>query len=380
MQPKYLGPLYDSWSPPTLLYRDKELRQILHLTVEAPVPNNLWIEGEKGLGKTLTCQFFAQEVEARGAGAVFYVQCGSSFIQSLRMACEREGVHVPFRNLNPLGVVSAVLKKSPNLTTYYWVIDDPERVRDPRSLNDFVRDAYNVFNQQGKRHAILIATRMSLKKAYAFLDVLKSDSRLHPQPLIFQPYGVDEMVKIFEQRLHYAFERDDVYDSDALCIIAKHLWRIGSDIREGLEILRRSVLEIAGEKLAQKDAELAVEWAKKSWWREKLLALPPHWAYLVYIAAKISGNAGEGTALVDASNVIHKYRRDLIDNFKVEPLGKTSIYHALKRMSEMHGLFTIEKVKQGGLDILKLRFDQGEAGHIIQAGEEINWEIIFPPP
>ena len=373
MKPKYLAPLYDDWSPPTLLYRDKELREILRLTVEAPAPSNLWIEGGKGLGKTLTCQFFAQEAKARGAGVVFYVQCGSSLNQSLKRACEREGVRVPYRNLNPLGVVSAALKQHPSSKAYYWVIDDPERVRDTRSLSDFIRDAYNIFNQHGKRYAMLIVTRMSLKKAYTYLEVFKEDSRLHPAPIIFQPYGVDEMIKIFEQRLHYAFERDDVYDVEALVTIAKHLWRVGSDIREGLEILRRAVLEIADQKLTQSDAEKAVEWAKKNWWRAKLLALPPHWAYLAYIAAKRGRRAEEGTVLADAFDVIDKYKDSLANELKIEPLGKTSTYHALRRMSEIDGLFTIEKVKQGKVEVLKLRFDEGEARHIIQAGDEIDW-------
>jgi len=47
MQPKYLAPLYETWSPPRLLYRDKELARMLKYTAEAPIPFNMWIEGKR---------------------------------------------------------------------------------------------------------------------------------------------------------------------------------------------------------------------------------------------------------------------------------------------------------------------------------------------
>lgn len=376
MKPAYLAPLYDDWNPPTLLHRDKELRQILRFTVELPAPQNLWIEGEKGLGKTLTCKFFAQEVKARNAGAVVYIQCGSSFNQSAKAACEREGVHVPFRALNPYGIVSTLLKQRPGEAAYYFVIDDPERVRDTRSIDNFVRDVYNILNYHGKRHAVLMVTRMSLKRAYSVFEVLKADSRLHPTPIIFQPYSAGEIVQIFKQRLHYAFTRDDVYDEDALYTIAQHIWMVGSDVREALEILRHAVLDVAEDRLTKSDAVEAVDWAKKGWWREKMLSLPPHWAFLIYVAAKNARRAEEGIVEIKAHDAIDIYKlcaRDL----NIDPLGKTTIYYALKKMSETEGFFTLEKERPGKIEILKLRFDEEEAKRITQAGDELDWRFTL---
>jgi len=370
--PEYLAPLYEEWNPPFLLHRDKELRKILHFTIESPIPENLWIEGAKGLGKTLTCKFFAQEVKARNAGVVFYISCGPSFNQALKTAFEKEGVHIPMRMLSTYGAVSTLLKQLPSEKPYYFIIDDPEHVRDPRSIDDFVRDAYNILTWEGKKYAILIVTRISLKKAYSVYEVLKADSRLHPIPIIFQPYNAAEIAQILKQRLHYAFTRDDVYEEDALYVIAEHIYRVGSDVREALEILRYAVLKIAKEKLTRNDAEEAVEWAKKEWWKEKLLSLPPHWAFLAYIAAKSSRALEEGVTAVEAYNVVQQYKSKC-DELRVDPLGKTTTYYALKKMGEAEGLFSIERVKIGGIYALRLMFDEDEAKRIEQAGEEIDW-------
>jgi Cdc6-like AAA superfamily ATPase len=366
--------LYDTWSPPTLLYRDKELAQMLNYTTEAPIPCNLWIEGEKGLGKSLTCKFFCQEVEARGRGTAFYIQCGSSFKSSIKEICEKRGLRVTFRDLNPIGVVKSILKWRPEEDTFFLIIDDPERVRDTRAVDDFIRDAYDTFLNNGRRHATIVASRLSVRKASEIFECLRSDSRLHPTPIVFRPYTTEEIVQILRQRLHYSFECDDLYDLHAVYVIARHVSRIGSDIREALEILRRAVLHIAKEKLTTREAEEAVEWAKKSWWKEKLQALPPHWAFLLYTAAKIARRSEEGVVEADAYEVVGKYKGELRKpEIGADPLGKTSIYHALKRMSDIHGFFTIEKARNKGREILKLRFDEGEARHIVQAGDEMDW-------
>jgi len=300
-----------------------------------------------------------------------YIPCGSSLRRSLKKACERRGIHVTFRDLNPVGVITTLLNWRPKEERFFLVMDDPERVRDTHAVDDFVRDAYDTFLDSGKYYAIIMVTRLSLKKAYETYECLK-DSRFRPIPMVFRPYTVTEITEILRQRLHYAFERDDVYDLDALKTIAKHVYRIGSDIREAIEILRYAVLNVAKKRLTVYDAEEAVEWAKKNWWIERLMSLPPHWRLLLYTAAKMARKEkGEGLK-AKAYEVIDEYKSALKKQTGVKPLGKTSIYHALKKMGDVYDFFMIEKVMNGGRRILELQFDEEEARHIVQAGDEMD--------
>lgn len=374
MEPKYTAPLYDDWDPPILLHREKELRCMLGLTVESQMPCNLWVEGAKGLGKTLTCRFFAGEVRARGAGKPFYIQCGTSLNKSIEVACSREGIRLKQRELNPMGFINAILKAFPEEKAYYLILDDPENVKDIRTVDGFIRDAYNTLTNAGKKFAIIVVTRMSMKYAERVMRVLGSDSRLNPYPLVFNSYSVPEITNILEQRLNFAFERSDAWDREALHVIARYIYRVGGDIRDALSILRHAV-KIAKDKLTVEDAVEAVEYSKNAWWSSQLRALPPHWAFILYIAAKNAQVKGE-VAEVDVATVIAKYK-EAARNLEFDPLSKTPTYNALKKMCGIKGLFDLEKIKSGQHESLIMRFEASSVKHIIKVGEAIDWEFIL---
>ncbi|MEM2189413.1 MAG: hypothetical protein QXG35_08815 [Nitrososphaerota archaeon] len=231
VEPKFVAPLFDNWDPPRLLHREGELREMLRHAAESSMPSNLWVEGAKGLGKTLTCKFFAEEVASKGLGKPLYIHCGSSLNNSIKRLCEREGVRITQRDLNPLGFVGSVLNAFPEEGRFYFIIDDPENLKDLRALDSLIRAVYNTLTAEGKIFSIIIVTRMSLKFAEHKMDSLRSDSRLNPHPIVFRPYDVPEIVSILEQRLHFATGESEAWDREALFVIAKHIFRVGSDIR-----------------------------------------------------------------------------------------------------------------------------------------------------
>lgn len=374
METKHAAPLYSDWIPPKLLHREDELRQMLEHAAETSLPSNLWVEGAKGLGKTLTCKFFAEEVVAKALGTPFYIQCEPSFTNSLRRVYVEKGIKVRQRDVSPSWFADVVLRAFPDERMFYFIIDDPETVKDLRVVDGFIRHIYNVMTSRGRQFSIIVVTRMSLTYAERVMESLKSDSRLRPIPIVFKPYNVSEMTNILKQRLYFAFEGENLWDDEAVVTIANHVARVGSDAREALDILRHSV-RIAKDRLTVKDAEDAVDHSKNTWWESQLLALPKHWAFILYLAAK-NAYMKHDVAEVDAPKVIETYKREA-RKYNVEPLSKTPIYNALRKMSEARGFFDLEKSRSGWHETLILRFDESSARHIIKAGDRLNWEEML---
>ena len=353
-------PLRDDYKPPVLLFRDEQLRQMFQMTVEARIPHNLWLQGEQGLGKTLTCQFFADEVEARGLGKVFFLRCERSMRNAMMKLCERYRLNISKKFLSPSAIASAALEQTPD-GLLAFVIDEPESSYSLKDVVSFAHTLYNTLVDESARFAIIFASRMLFIKA---ARILSADSRLKAYPISFAPYSEGQIRQILRQRLEIALA-EGAYDPEALSILAKHIWRVGSDLREALKIMRRAV-EIADARLTKDVMLESIEYGKNEWWRNQILDMPPHWALLLYLAAKLAHERNQ--VKVPQSDVIDEYAK-VASGYK--KLGRATTYYILNDLAK-RGFFKQEQGKGFGNPIY-LVFDEDERDRIVKVGGELAW-------
>lgn len=373
MRVKTFVPLSDDFKPPKLLHRDKQLRDMLKLIVERDVPENLWLEGGKGLGKTLTCKCFADEVEARGAGKVIFMQCERSMKRAMESVCSCYGLPIPAREASPSSIASAVSKEYRNVGVLVFIIEEPENASSLLNVCSFTHTLYNVLLETcGKsRFSICFTSRLLFSVAEREFEGEK-DSRLGLRPIIFNQYDAQQITDILRQRLDLMFEASaDAYDEEALYLIARHVWRVGSDIREALKITRMAV-ELAENKITREVAEEAIERSKREWWLNQILQLPPHQAFLLYLAAEEACSNAGFTAL--QANVVDKYIRRT-ESMGVDRLDRRTVYYMLSDLAKK-GFYGTEQIHAFGKP-LKLTFDKRDAERIIEACKNINWDKML---
>jgi len=365
MRAKSMIPLTDDFEPPILLYRDEQLQRMLQLTTSG-YPENLWLEGDKGLGKTLTCRYFAKELEARGIGKTFFLQCSRSLGKSMEMMRDQYHLNIPKRSLSPSSIATAIAKQHPQFPLITFVIEEPEECRSWNDIRHFVHSLYNaLLNQRGRlRFSICFTSRVLFTNAIRELED-RYDSRLQLSPIIFPAYSEEQVVGILKQRLTYALEDSSKYDEDALYIIARHVVRVGGDIREALKILRHSI-ELADEKLTKDSARAAVEWAKDTWWEKQLYGLPPHLAFILYLAAV---EALKGDGATTAAKVLSVYEQHLKTGGL--SVGRRTFYYVISKLAEK-GFFTQEREKGFGSPV-EIVFHLDDARRIVKAGEKVEW-------
>jgi len=372
MKVRTFAPLSEDFKPPKLLHRDVQLQEMLKYTLGTGIPENLWLEGGKGLGKTLTCKCFADEVEARGAGKVLFVQCERSMRRALESTCSRYGLPVWSGRASPSTVALAANKAYGNAALLTFIVEEPENV-DLDNLRSFIHVLYNTLLEvRGRlRFNICFTSKLLYSVAERELEG-ERDSRLALKPITFNPYDATQIVDILKQRLNLMFDKPlEAYEEEALIIIAQHVRRIGSDIREALKITKVAV-ELAEDRLTHEVAEKAVEWSKKKWWLDQLLQLPEHQAFLLYLAAENALSNAECAVL--QADVVDKYMLKC-QNMGVDALGRRTIYNLLSDLAGK-GFYKTQQIHVFGKPV-KLIFHRGDAERIVEAGRELKWKDML---
>jgi Cdc6-like AAA superfamily ATPase len=372
LKPKTFLPLMDEFKPPKLLYRDEQLQKMMSLVYERGLPENLWLEGEKGLGKTLTCRCFADEVQARGNNRVFIMRCERSIKMSLENMCEVYRVHVPKKRLSPSSVARKIVEDNPNVDLLVFIIDEPEEVHPFNEVAHFTHSLYNALSDLrekfGFRFSICFASRILYINAVRLMEG-RRDSRLGLRPVSFPPYNADQIVGILRQLLSIMFDDVGICEEEALGYLARHIERVGSDIREAKRALKYAI-ERSEDQITLAVMADAVEFIKDEWWRDQLANLPPYCAFLLYTAAELAQPGVEGYEASQSDVVDRCIQR--LRALEVDRPGLRTIYYILSKIAEK-GFF--KQMRSSGFgNPIRLVFDKGDVKHIIRVGRSINWK------
>ena len=191
--------------PPTLVARENELQEITDYVVNTPFSTeNLWVSGNAGLGKTLTCKFFATKVEKEKLGKAFYMGCEKSIRNSIDKV--RTHYHLPIarRDISASTFASAVLEAFPN-TKYFFIIDEPDKAYAKRDIANFVHCLWNYLIDEHCKFSFLFISKFDVVRAGKIFpaDTL---SRLQLKSVIFPVYDAPEIVAILRQRLDHVMD------------------------------------------------------------------------------------------------------------------------------------------------------------------------------
>jgi Cdc6-like AAA superfamily ATPase len=366
MQPKLWSPLSDDYKPPLLLFRAEQLNAMFKLATH-PVPSNIYIQGDHGLGKTLTTRFFRDEIEASGAGKCYHIEVKHKIVDTLKDMKSRCGFEVPDYMLSPSSLTEEILRESEKEDLICLIIDEPQKAHSMQDINHMIFDFYQDFFEKRKLSIIIVSQMIfSILPQHLLPDTL---SRLQLKPILFPNYDVPEIVEILKQRLHYMLDESQ-YELDGLVALASHIRRIGSDIREALDILRFAVEE-ADACITKGVVHKAVEWGKQRWWKSELESLPPHWAYILFLTALSCLKYKAATQ----PRVMYQYHTNA-KHLDVDPIGRRTIYYAFNKLAEK-GYFTQRQEGFGRSRTTHLLMDESDRDHIIQAGKEFDWSMLL---
>jgi Cdc6-like AAA superfamily ATPase len=317
-----------------------------------------------------------QEVEARKAGKVFYIACERSLRNSLEELCRIHDLKIPRRAISASSVCEEVTKKY-DAPRYVFILDEPEKVYKTAvsDIANFVHPLYNYMVSNKKNFNVIFVSRDTKLRANNYLptDTL---SRLRLQGIIFPRYTFPQITSILIQRLALALDNSQ-YDKAAVSMLSKHIYRIGGDMRQALQILRHAVFDLATDKLTTKVSEQAVEWGKLEWWKSQLTdRVPgPHWAFVTFIAAQLSKNNGDNKAFTVDQPAVMKTYAELCAEKDIHPLGTSSVYYIIDQISNRFGFFK-QHLEKNGVHA-QLIFEEHDREHILRAGKTINWTDAF---
>ena len=326
-----LFPLSDAWTPPKLLVRDNQLNILLSAR-DSDFPKNFWINGEKGLGKSLTAQIYCKMTKNS-----FILECKSkSFKENCRMFAMHHGVK-PKSTSEPISLIletiEANLQEDGEPVTFF--IDDIDRLEPlviKRDLSTYLSSLYDLMPQISKRFSIHIITT----KPFAYMEKNLSDwciSRLRFKSLTFPRYSKQEIEELLLQRLKY-IENLQV-QPEAVALIADKISRIGGDFRKALE-LTRNAIEAEG---ALTLSAVSKAWSdeKTQFWKGQITQLPYHAALLLGCIIEVTIRRHEGVKSeppyfpVSWNEVKERYRVRCRD-FGVSPQSDKMLYYWLEQL------------------------------------------------
>jgi len=268
-------PLSENWTPPEILIREKQLNELLN-SIRSPYPNNYWIFGNRGLGKTLiarvTCQLISKS---------YYISCSSSFKESIRMFALKNGIEPKSYEGVTTTILRVIESKNQDNDNKYAVIffDDVDKLAGgtfKRDLGLYLHDLYDRLLEEDYIFSINLITTVSYNEIKKYFSP-PAMSRLKFKPLFFPNYNRDEIFALLKQRLSYIKTLE--YDEEAIETIAYKVSRIGGDFRKALEITRNSITQDG--KITLESVEKAWTMEKTRFWKSQILELPYHAAIIL---------------------------------------------------------------------------------------------------
>ena len=242
--------LMPDYVPDVLPHREAEIRRLA--TTLAPAlrgerPNNVFIYGLTGTGKTAVARYVLRRLEekARQVGVPVrgvYVNCRhrDTPYRVLADIAEAVGVRVPFTGLSTGEVFARLVKGLKARGGIYIVVLDEIDFLVKRHGDDVLYKLTRVNEVlEGRARVSIIGITNSVK----FIESLdpRVKSSLGEEEMVFPPYTAEQLRDILEARARQAFQ-PGVLDDDVIPLCAALAAREHGDARRALDLLR-----VAGE-------------------------------------------------------------------------------------------------------------------------------------
>jgi len=235
--------LYPDFVPERLPFRDTQIDEMAHAlkpVLKGGRPQNLFVFGPSGTGKTVTVKYVLRELEEfsdRAKG--LYLNCFEFNTRQaiLNQICVFLGVPVPRRGIATDEVYSellAVLKRIDFVPVI--VLDEFDQLLPGGVASAVLYDLLRVVEYQKSRiGVVLISNDGSLTSK---LDSRVRSSLLH-SPIEFAAYTPIQLKEILRERAKYTFT-DNSLESEVIDVAAGHAAKNKGDARLAIESLLRA--------------------------------------------------------------------------------------------------------------------------------------------
>ncbi|PKP54291.1 MAG: hypothetical protein CVT90_02010 [Candidatus Altiarchaeales archaeon HGW-Altiarchaeales-3] len=398
-----LSPHYVPEKLPHRMEHAKSISNILAPVVRDEKPNNLFIYGKTGTGKSCVTRYVARKLNEfiknsnlPVVAKIIYMNCKiyNTKYQVLKVIAENNSlndvennlINAPLRDrpdkklegMTPVDLyerIKTVIQD--NNINLILVLDEIDQIKKGDDLKDLTYILTRSNDELLKGHVSLIGITNSMKLEKR-LDP-RSRSTLCEEKMFFKPYNAVELKDILKQRVELGLHEDSIEDSSIGYIAAIVAQQHDGDARYALKILQKSG-EITQQKRELKINDAAVESAKESVEKdivaESISALPEHEKMTLYAIAELSEQgsmqrrlAGVTDGSMFTGEVYDMYQK-ICQRLKTSPRTMRMISNYLSGL-EMQGFITAQlsgKYVRGNTRLIKLGYSPKEIKEIIESG------------
>ncbi|MGQ9641826.1 MAG: hypothetical protein ACUVUF_06945 [Candidatus Bathycorpusculaceae bacterium] len=342
--------------PEKILFRDLQLQRLRESIDDCF--NHYYLEGPKSSGKTVTVKKFLDEASQLANHATIYMggdrAIMASFVKAVEKAVNRklQFLERPYHAINDIPAEHI-----------HFCLDDVQNVVGYKLFNPMLQQLYEACLEYGKKlHLIVVGTLIYPK----FMRFIRADveSRYRFKPILFEFYDAFEIQAILRQRLDII---NVPYDTAAIAFVAAKIKRLIADLRLGFDILKNACEITHGQRITEQVIEHAWEKTKTDYWKQQIRHMDEHLCILLLCSSIAAKNSIDST--INTQKILELYRQYCQLN-SIEPLYKTRLSYAFKKLEDLGWLTHITKFSKGryGLDV-SYRYENNPATIIAALAE-----------
>jgi len=352
--------LYPEFVPERLPFRDPEVDSLvfsLQPALKGKKPQNVFVCGKSGTGKTATVKFVLNELQQYSDRAKgLYINCFQLNTRHsvLTQIANFLGEPTPRRGIATDEAYSKVIDALKHASFVpVVVLDEADQLLHDKEASKLFYDLIRVVEYGKGRFGLIFISNLS--DFVALLDA-RVKSSLAEQTISFEPYSPTQLKEILDQRSQYAFHQGAL-GKETINVAAAHAAKLGGDARIAIECLLRAGRE--AEK--QNSSQVSVKHLKNIFSEVDARALQKAIDYLGQTERKILG-------LVPANRAIAS--GDLFESYKKSSKNALSQRRFSTLVSELERMHLINaetalKKPRGRTRMISLTFPKSKLGAAI---------------
>jgi len=331
--------LYPEYIPERLPFRDAQITEIAHAlkpALHGGKPQNMFICGKSGTGKTVTAKYVLRELEEHSSKAKgIYINCFEFNTRNsiLNKLCIALGQPVPRRGIATDEVYAELLSALKRTKTVpIVVLDEVDQLTNNKNASLLLYDLLRITEFQHTYIGIIMIS--NLCEIIAMLDS-RVRSSLASTTIEFQPYMPEQLKQILRERAKNAFFEGSL-ENDVINLAAAYAAKHSGDARIAIEALL-----IAGRLAERENAKkLTVLHLRKAFEQIKPRPLEKAAPYLDNHEKTLL------SLLCDAKTMISGQLYKAYSKEVPEPVTERSYRKKLNRLAELN-LIHIQEITKG---------------------------------
>ena len=340
--------LLPDYVPETLPHRENQIRKLVEILAplaRSEKPNNIFIYGLTGTGKTAVTKFVLKNLYKRFPSNFIYIYVNTRQSDTpyriLADILESLNSKVPFTGLSTAELFRRLIRRLNEVEPIVVIVLDEIDAMVKKHGDDILYKFTRANNELNRSKLAIIGITNDVK----FVDTLdpRVKSSLSEEELVFPPYNAEELEDILRQRARLALNEGVVSD-DVIKLCAALAARDHGDARRALDLLRVAgeIAEREGKsKITVEDVEKARVEIERDRVYEIISTLPFH-SKLVLIAI-LKGLKVKHTL---TTGEVYQIYLTLTNKLGVESVTQRRVSDILNEL-DMVGIITAKVVNRG---------------------------------